>query len=298
MSGARRGILERLDDWAVPALGGGLRRAGRAARASGRVSGPVGRWVIGFSRRQPVVVAAVLMVAAAGVLWGITGGDRTKAVRPAAASVGPALSSGDPLGPAPGSTVSAYLAAAALRRQQLAALPGSQRLNALLDLTGYLTPQAISTLLAAAPDVQIRTGFARVAPPDDAAVHVLTTSVGGDLAAQLGADQAEAKQDLTRYSLALSAHAQHPRSAQLNALIAAQEPKIPAARVDAKGLGPQCACVFALEVNGPVSQLEQIAGLTDVRTLDPAPQTGGQLMVVPLEPQVTGTIQPLQFAND
>jgi hypothetical protein len=146
--------------------------------------------------------------------------------------------------------------------------------------------------------VSIRTGFARVPPPADGQVHVLTVGVGGDLASQLGQDQAEAKQDLTRYALVLNARAEHPRSAQLNALIAASQPKIPAARVDAKGLGAQCGCVFALEVNGPVSQLLQIAGLTDVRTLDPAPQSGGSLMVVPLEPQVSDSIAPLQFADD
>jgi hypothetical protein len=291
--------LARLDDHAVPALAAGLRTLGRAGRRLAGATGPAGRWLSGFSRRQPTIVVAAVSVVVAAVLLGITGGDRTRAVRPVASSVVPPLTS-DALGPTPGMTVAAYLQQAGLRRQQLAALPPGQRLAAVVDLTGYLTPQAVATELSAQPQVQVLRAFARVAPPANAPLHVLTLGVGGTVSQQLATDRDAARQVLSRFRLALAASAAHPASARLRQLIAAEQPQVPAARVDARSLGPACGCIFALLVAGPAAQLQQVAGLTDVRVLDPAPpsSSAARLMVVPLEPQVTGVVEPLQFAGD
>lgn len=302
MSRSGRGRLARVDDRAVPALGSGLRGIGRAGRGVGaalsRATGPVGRWAGGFSRRQPTVVAAFVIVVAAAVLWVATGGNHPKSVRPLPSAVVPPLTGGA-LGPEVGSTVDSYLVAAAQRRQQIEALPSGQQLGAVIDLNGYLSPKAISTVLAAVPDVEIERGWARVAPPQNADVHVLTVGVGGGLAAQLAQAQRSARQLLSSYALAVEARAAHPLNPRVRDLVATKEPQVPAARVDAKGLGPACGCVFALVVTGPVGELEQIAGLTDVRVLDPAPPGTSidSLRVVPLEPQVTDVVEPLQFAG-
>lgn len=302
MSRAGRGWLAQVDDRAVPALGRGLRGIGRAGRgagaALGRATGPAGRWVRGFAGRQPTVLAALALVAAAAILWVATGGNHPKSLRPLPAAVLPPPAGGA-LGPDVGVSVDSYLAAAAQRRQQIVALPPDQQLGAVVDLNGYLSPTAISSLLAAEPNVAIESGYARVAPPQNADVHVLTVGVGGDLAAQLAQDQHTARRLLSRYALAVEARAAHPLNRRVRDLVATLDPQVPAARIDAKGLGPDCGCVFALVVTGPVGELERIAGLTDVRVLDPAPPGSSidNLRIVPLEPQVTDVVEPLQFAG-
>lgn len=293
----RPGRLARLDDHAVPALAAGLRTLGRAGRRLAGATGPAGRWLSGFSRRQPTIVVAAVSVVVAAVLLGITGGDRTRAVRPVASSVVPPLTS-DALGPTPGMTVAAYLQQAGLRRQQLAALPPGQRLAAVVDLTGYLTPQAVAASFSP-PEVTIQTVFATVPTARGAAIHTLTTKSAADIAPALTAARLAARTVVHRYRLELLAETQHP-SPPLEAAISAGRIRVAEAVVDARGLGPTCGCVFSLLVNGPVGRLLPLADLPDVRVLDPAPPSSrlDQLMVVPLEPQVTGIVPALQYAGE
>jgi hypothetical protein len=53
-------------------------------------------------------------------------------------------------------------------------------------------------------------------------------------------------------------------------------------------------------VDGPAGQLLALSRRSDVRVVDPAPPaaTLDQLMVVPLEPQVTGIVPQLQFSGE
>jgi hypothetical protein len=244
-----------------------------------------------------VATAAVILIAVAAALIVLTGGDRRSAVRPKPSTVVPAPAD-QRLGPTPGMSVAPYLAAARLRLQQLRALPAQQRVTALIDLTGYLTPQAVAASFSP-PEVTIQTVFATVPTARGAAIHTLTTKSAADIAPALTAARLAARTVVHRYRLELLAETQHP-SPPLEAAISAGRIRVAEAVVDARGLGPTCGCVFSLLVNGPVGRLLPLADLPDVRVLDPAPPSSrlDQLMVVPLEPQVTGIVPALQYAGE
>jgi hypothetical protein len=288
-----------LDERALPMVAGLLRGIGSAA---GAVVGPrsvVGRLVGPWIRREPVIVISVLSIAFAAVLIAVTGGDDQSAVRPTTEAVGPGLPTAHRLGPAPGATVASYLAAATDRRDGLQSLGASERIEALVDLTAYISPLAIDTLLASTPDVSVLRGFARVPPPVDAKVHVLVTSSQANLATGLATAQAAASQIADHYKSEISESLQNPTT-QLQGEIDASAAEAADARVDASGLSSDCGCVFALIVSGPVSQIQQLAGAAAVRVLDPAPVDASveSLMVVPLEPQDTKKVSELAYAGD
>jgi hypothetical protein len=130
-------------------------------------------------------------------------------------------------------------------------------------------------------------------------VHVLLTSPTTDLSAGLTEATQRASDIALRYERELSRSITNP-SAKLQARVAAGAGQAAQARIDATGLGPNCACVFALVVSGPVAQLQDLAHQDAVRILDPAPVHAGlaSLMIVPLEPQVTDIVPALSFAGD
>lgn len=293
------GRLGRLDERVVPRLGRGLRRTGHSAVASVGLTGRPGRVLGGLWSRFQIVIAAVALIAIAALLITWTGGDDRSAVRPKASTVVPALT-GQQLGPVAGTTVASYLDAAGLRQQQLSSLPATQPVTAVVDFNGYLNPQAISTVFGTdSQSVKIVRGFAQVPPPANGPIHVLTTNSGADLSAQLAAARSAAATVLAQYRLAFRIYADHPTTTR-QAAVSALSTRAGQARVDVRGLSPTCGCVFAVVVTGPAGEVDQVANLPDVRVLDPAPPTSSlrQLAVVPLEPRVTGTVPPLEFAGE
>ena len=291
-------LLNRLDERIIPGLGRALRRSGRAAVASAGLGGRRGRFAAAALRRHSVAIAAVVLLAIAAVLITLTGGDQKAAVRPKVSTVVPPLT-GQQLGPVAGTTVASYLDAAALRRQQLSSLPATQPVTAVVDLTGYLTPQAIGALLASHHTVTLVRGFARVPPPAAAPIHVLTADSGAALSRGLSAAQSAAATAERQYALYRTLERRHP-SVRLQVAIRVNASRAARARVDQHGLSPSCGCVFAVVVTGPVGDIEKLANLVDVRVLDPAPVTSSlqQLAVVPLEPQVTGVVRQLEYAGE
>jgi hypothetical protein len=288
-----------LDERALPKLAALLRGVGSVVGAAigprsraGRVVGP---WI----RREPVIAISLVSVAFAAVLISATGGDDQDAVRPPTQSVGPLLPTAHRLGPAPGASVPSYLAAAAERRDELDSLGASEHVDALIDLTAYISPLAIDTLLSATPDVSVLRGFARVPPPVDAKVHVLVTSALANLATGLATAQSAATEIAAHYKSEITQSLQNP-STQLQDEIDAGAAEARDARIDATGLSSDCGCVFALIVSGPVSEIQQLAGAASVRVLDPAPVDASieSLMVVPLEPQDTTKVSDLAYAGD
>lgn len=288
-----------LDERALPRLAGFIRGIGSVAGAVVGPKSPAGRVVGPWLRREPVIVVAVASVVFAAVLIAVTGGDDQGAVRPTTQSVGPAVPATHRLGPAPGAQVPSYLAAAAGRRDSLQTLGSSEQVDALVDLTGYLSPLAVDALIAGTPGVQVVRGFARVPPPAEAKVHVLITSARTNLATELAAAQAAASQIADHYKSELAQSLKHP-SAQLQDEVDTAAAQASDAAIDAAGLGSDCGCVFALLVSGPVSSIEQLAGSAAVRVLDPAPIDVSieSLLVVPLEPQDTTTVSELAYAGD
>jgi hypothetical protein len=297
-TGSRRERLAGLDARIVPVVAAGIRGLNAGLLAIAGSKGRVGRRVVPWIRREPVIVVALFSVAFAAVLLAVTGGDSKTAVKPSSVSSGPLLTDGR-LGPATGGTVSKYVDTASQRRTALDDLSSTQRVNAVVDLTGYLTAGAVDQLLAATPGIDLLRGFARVSPPAQAPIHVLITSPQAGLAAGLGSAHDSAQAVALHYEHELDRALEHP-STQLQEKLQAGAVTAAVARVDAQGLASGCGCVFALVVRGSVAQLEQLAQAAAVRVLDPAPAKASlaSLMIVPLEPQVTGTVPALDFAGD
>ncbi|MGN6472457.1 MAG: hypothetical protein ACTHK4_02260 [Mycobacteriales bacterium] len=296
--GARGETLADLDARALPVVAKALRRVGHASRTVAGPDGIVGRRVVPWVRSEPVIAVARLAVDFAAFLIAATGGDDQSAVRPPS-HLGPRLASGQALGPTTGESVSAYESQATHRRDALNQLASSQRLSAVVDLSDYLSLRAVGELLAKTPGLVVQRGFARVPPPQNADVHVLLTSAQADLSSGLAAAAQHASQIALHYERELSRSITHP-STTLTAQIAAGAAQAAQARLDATGLGPSCACMFALVVTGPVGQLQELAGQAAVRVLDPAPVGASlrTLMVVPLQPQITDVVPPISFAGD
>jgi hypothetical protein len=239
-------------------------------------------------------------VVAAAVLLTATGGDRHRAVAPVSTTPAPATTlPGDQLGPTVGQPVSAYLTVAKQRLTSIEATPTTSPVTAVVDLTGYLTPAALDAELSGLIGVQVIRVFAQVAPPAAGAIHTVTLTAGGDLAADLDALRAQAHTFVVNYRKRVAVSAADPSTAN-QAVVSAYADEARQAKIDAAGLGASSGCVFALVVTGPVSELEQLAVGPDVRVLDPAPATvpRDSLMIVPLEPQTIATVVPLEFAGD
>jgi hypothetical protein len=293
----RPGPLARLDGRAVPMLARALRRVGRGGRRLGGATGPPGRLVARLVRREPTVAAAVIAVLVAVVLIVATGGDGQHSVAPSAPRPTASLP-GDQLGPAAGQQVSAYLAVARQRRALLAGEATTHPVTAVVDFIGYLTPPAVTNVLQRVDGLTVSRAFVRAAPPADADVHTISLSAGSDLAADIGAQQADARSVLRNYHKLVAYAHKHP-SGRTRSLVKAYAEQGRQAQVDATGIGPSAGCVFALVVSGPPAQLERLAVDPEVRVLDPDPADVpvNQLMIVPLEPQVSTAVEPLTFAG-
>jgi hypothetical protein len=291
------GSLTRLDARLVPRLAGAVRRFGRASRRLGAATGPPGRFVARAARRNPTITTAVVTVVAATTLILATGGDRHQAVAPAPPSAEVVLP-GNQLGPTTGDQVSTYLAAAQDRRAELS-VSRAQSITAVVDFKSYLTAAAVASVLAGEDQVQVTDAFARVAPPAQGDVHTIPLGSGSDLALALTRLSLAQHQTVVSYRKHVALAKRHPTPA--NQLIVTEYASIAKqAKTDAAGIGAALGCVFALEVTGPPSELQQLATRPDVRVLDPAPSTvaTADLMIVPLEPQVVATVPQITFARD
>lgn len=288
--------MARLDRSVLPRMAGALRRVGRAGRRMAAATGRPGRALSHAARRNVTITTAVVAVALAAGLIVATGGDRHHSVAPAPPNPQTVLPGGQ-LGPAAGQQASAYIAMAQQREAQLD-VSRSSEVTAVVDLNGYLTSAAVSSVLSQLPGVTLSRAFARAAPPAAGGVHTVTATVA-DLGAQLAQIRHSAHLLVLEYQrrVAIAQQAPTPHNERIvrqYAAIARQ------ARADAAGIGPTADCVFALVVTGPPHELRRLAGRADVRVLDPAPQgvATQDLMIVPLEPQTVGAVAPLQFAAD
>lgn len=292
---AQPGRLARIDARLVPRLARAIRGVGGGVRRLGRVGGRPRRWLGRAARRNPTITTAVVAVAVAAALIVATGGDQHHAVAPAPLNPQLVLP-GNQLGPATGEPVSTYLAAVAQRAGEL---PGTNApaVTAVVDFTSYLTAAAAESVVAGQTGVQATRAFVRVPPPQAAQVHAVSLTTGSDLALDLSRLAATARQIVVSYRKHVALANAHPsvKNVQVVTEYAALARQ---AKIDTAGLSATAGCVFALEVSGPPAQLEALAKQPDVRVLDPAPSSvsPADLVVVPLEPQVTGVVPAPHFA--
>jgi hypothetical protein len=245
-------------------------------------------------RRNPTISVAVVAVLIAAVVLGLDGRHHTSGP----ALPNPASVAGVALGPTPGESVSTYLASAAQRRLELAST-NARSVTAVVDLRSYLTPSAVASVLATTSGVQLSTAFATAAPPLHGEVHSIALSSVSDLGGDLTHLQSNARTVVRSYQARVALARRHPNATNKH-VVSAYANLAHESRIDAAGLGARVGCVFAVVVTGTPGALQRLATESDVRVLDPAPaaQSATDLMIVPLEPQVTSTVAPLAFAGE
>jgi hypothetical protein len=288
------GRLARIDAAVVPVLSRAVRGAGAGSRRLGRATGPPGRWLAGWWRRNPTVSTAVGAVAVAVVLILTTGGDRHHATAPPPPVPSEVLP-GNALGPITGEQVSAYEATV---RERMSELQTSKapRVTAVVDFTSYLTAAAAESVAAGLGQVQITQAFAQAAPPAAGPVHAIALPAGSDLGVELTKIARAAHQIVVRYRANVLIAQRHP-TAKNQQTVADYADLADQDEVDSAGIGANVGCVFAITVTGSPRELQTLATRSDVRILDPAPANvaTADLRVIPLQPQVIGSVPALTF---
>lgn len=298
-------ILKTLDDRLVPRMAAALRRLidratpGRAAGVDGAETGGRGGF-LGLLRDVPqlaaLLVAVVFLAVAGAFLLARSGDDRVAAPPPSAqtsATPRPSVTATDTvLGPREGTAIDGYLARAAARTAQVAAQDGEARLLALVSLNEYVAPQAAADLLAG---VDVRQAYLR-APSAGELAEVFEVPTPFELASTLRsfyATTAAAKQEDARefqgYADTIGETSADETAAKRAFVADAQR-----ATAEASAFAADCACVFALVVEGPAAALAELSRTPAVRGVEPADRSARfeELQVFPLRPEHSGVVPP------
>lgn len=285
MTGDRASSLRRLDDRLLPAAARFARRLLGRLRAAGAPGGR-GHRLVRTVRDQPMLAASAALVVLAAVLLlavGETGGGGSSA-----APAGPA---GVPhLGPTPGQSVAGYVLQSSVDLGRNAAAAHGRPMYAVVDLRGYQTPAQASATFAG---VEVARVYLRV-PAGALPTQVHTIAVRGiaDLAHELPAVAAVADGISKNYAALAAAE---PRSTQSGRALERRYAALAhAAAADAAAFRRPgtCACVFAAVVHAGGAHLLALSRRPAVRVVDAAPADVSLdlLSVLPLQPEVTGTV--------
>lgn len=263
-------MLRSLDDRLVPPA---ARAAQDLARRSGRAWGAVVAW----GRRQVARLLAlparlhrstVVLIAAAGaVLLSGVGALLAYPGPGPAYPIDPTATAS--LGPAAGEPVATYAARAAGRLSRLTESAPDAPAYALVDLTGYWTPQQVAGLVGS---LTLRLVYVHV-PVAGLPTEVYPIAVTGP--GSLGSGLTELSR---RSRLAATEEMQVlglPGSKLPAVLVKAIRLRATALAREAVGFGPDCRCVFALVVRGTVRSLARLARRPVARVVDPAPPDVG-----------------------
>jgi hypothetical protein len=311
--------LRELDDRLVPRIAVGLRRLlervpgtrpqpqpgdGQAMRGlplprAGADPGPPDeetgrRGLIGLVRDVPqlaaLVVAALFLAAGAFVL------DRASDDRQAQRLDLPGVEEEVPdaassaLGPEVGADVAAYLSRAREDLSALAERDGDGRYLALVLLSDYVTPTALSSVLQG---LAVRQVYLR-APVAGELAEVIEVPTPGDPLASLGAVYARTAADKREQerefrALADSIEGTGPQDADDRAAYLVDADRVAA---EASAYAADCACVFAAVVEGTASALAGLLAAPGVRGVEVAGRGTelAALEVRPLWPEVQGVV--------
>lgn len=298
-------ILKTLDDRLVPRMAAGLRRLldglnpGSSTPPDGDEQRGRGGF-LGLLRDVPqlaALLAAVVFLAVAGIfLLAQSGDDRVAAPPPSPGGSGSAQPSfaatGAVLGLRPGADIGSYVNRTAARTDQLAAQDPEATTLALVSLTEYVAPQAAADLLG---DVDARAAYLRAPDAGDLA-EVLEVPTPSDLVRTLRGfytTTAVAKQEDAREFQGL-ADSIEETSEEETAAKQAYVADAQRASAEANAYAAECACVFALVVEGPARALAELADNPLVRAVEPADRSAQleALEVFPVRPDHEGTVPP------
>ncbi len=288
MSESRRVDLRAIDDRYLPRAARRLHALLAWAAGVGGSAAAGARTGFDVLRTRPQVSAPLLVAAVvAGVAVAVLGHHDSAAPQHSSV-VPPGGFNYTTLGPAPGQPVSQYLQQARTRLSQVAKGGPDATTVAIVDLTGYRTPQDVIRLFTGEKVTQVH--FRARVPGVTTRPHVAAVSGTDQVPSVLdrsGQVEASTAASLLRYAGTLPTTA--PALTQQRNLLLQQAE---VARAESVRLTATCPCVFAVVVQAPVRQLQAVAARPGVRLVDPAPagSAPGSVGFVPLAPEVTTTV--------
>ena len=287
--------LRSLDDRWLPTVATALQT--RLRRWHGRFAGLVGPGTtVGDGvRSQPALAGSVAVVAAAAIVLAIAGGPGGPSDN---GDGGPAPSGSQvpvpvttTLGPAPGTSVATYLTNASFDLRRFGESSHGRAGFAVVDLRAY---QRISDVAALFKGVDVYRAYVR-APAKNLPTQVHAIPLQHTFDAMTGGMQASARlAAATAHTFGELVAQIKPRTSTDRLLRQRYALQEQASSFEAKQLsGPEtCACVFSLVIHADDATLLRLAGLSQVRVVDPASAdvSFNTLTVFPLEPEITGVV--------
>ncbi len=289
-----KSTLQGLDDSWLPRLAGRVHRlhdaVRQAIRAVGGPASPSGQAV----RAEPALAGSIAAVAVAALLVAVFGThDPYDHDGSLTSPPSPTIQPQQTLGPQPGTSVAAYLTAAAFDLRHFAEVSRGQPGYALVSLRRYLTPAEAAQVFTG---MSVTRAFVRVPSPtlftSVYPVNVLGNNVLSNLLLGMASQSRFAGLNAKTYAQIVAGFNPHTdrekREKQLYEKLAA------AAKFESVALDnpSACACVFAVLVRADYLHLAGLVSVPDVRAVDPAAPSVplDQLSVLPLRPDFTTVV--------
>ena len=236
-----------------------------------------------------LLIVASVFLAASGAALALSGPDSVRERQAAEQEASLPLT----LGPAVGDEIDPHFAAARERAVELSRSDPDASHLALVSLNKGLTPQEVGEL-AEESGLEVRRAYLRApieGDPEEIVFQAPGELVSGlqQVFAQVAARKAKEQQDLLGTAKTISAGTPEEQEFrelyESDARLAAQE---------AAAYRGDCACVFALVVDGEVRELAELPALPVVRGVEVARRGAelGSLDVRPLAPTEQGVVAP------
>jgi hypothetical protein len=302
--------LDDLDQRLVPRVAGALRRfvdatGARRERASSTVrkglsavldpapTGPLRRLDDRYANHGPlallrdvpqlgVLLVAAVFLSGAGVALARSGADnREDTARQRAEATIPTM-----LGPAPGSSVAAYVAATRKRAVLVSQAAPDGMYTGLVSFSRYLTPEQTRLLLG---ELQVEKVLAHVQLPTAEVLPIpVTTTLVADVQTTFRAiaqRKVRDRQEFTNLARSITGTAPDEKQFKAFYLDAAKT-----AGQEAAAYGKTCPCLFAALIRAKARDLAALPSLSGVRAVDIGGGNVDTLQIQPLLPEQKVTV--------
>jgi len=246
-------------------------------------------------RLQPALAGSIAVVAAAAIVLAIAGGpggpsdDDSGGPSPTATQVPVPVTT--TIGPTPGTSVATYLVNASFNLRRFGESSRGRAGYAVVDLRAYLRTQDVTTLFNG---VDVVRAYVR-APAKGLPTQVHAIPLQHTFDAMAGGMQASARlAAATAHTFGELVAQIKPHTATDRLLRSRYALQQRASAFEAKQLAnpATCACVFSVVIHADDATMLRLAGISQIRAVDPAAADVGfnTLTVFPLEPEITGIV--------
>jgi hypothetical protein len=287
--------LQSLDDKWLPAAATAVQS--RLRRWQSRLAGLVGPGTtVGEGvRSEPALAGSAAVVAAAALVLAIAGGpggpSDSDHGSPAPLPSDLPVPVTTTVGPTPGTSVSTYLVNASFNLRHFGESSRGRAGYAVVDLRAYLRPGDVATLFSG---VDVVRAYVR-APAKGLPTQVHAIPLQHTFDAMTGGMQASARlAAATAHTFGELVAQIKPHTATDRLLRSRYALQERASSFEAQRLvtPASCACVFSVVIHADDATMLRLAGISQVRAVDPASAdvSFNTLTVFPLEPEITGIV--------